>query len=134
DLFGLDVCRKSRPARRRAPDLRHLADRLQGAAADHRQCAARSAQTCTAAARAKARAAKAGRAAPAAAIPAAAAGPGTAAPATSAAAIDQSVLQSVQVATAPPSLRGAQRQSNPVCERGLLDCFASLAMTSVTRA
>src|SRR5262245_46012630 len=35
---------------------------------------------------------------------------------------------------AVPSLRGAERRSNPDCRRGnSLDCFASLAMTRVDR-
>ena len=45
DFFGLDVCGKPRPARRRASDLRYLADRLQSPRCDRRQRAARSAET-----------------------------------------------------------------------------------------
>ena len=41
-LLGLDVCGKPGPARRRASDLRHLAHRLQRAAADHCDRGARS--------------------------------------------------------------------------------------------
>ncbi len=48
DLFGLDVCGEPRPARRRASDLRHLADRLQRPGDHRRQCAARTAETAAA--------------------------------------------------------------------------------------
>ena len=33
---------------------------------------------------------------------------------------------------APPSLRGAKRRSNPARRRSELDCFAPLAMTSIS--
>ena len=76
DLLRLDVCRKPRPAWRRAPRLRHLADRLQRPRPDHRQRAARTAKGAPAARAEASAAAEAGRAASAgdaaaAAIPAA---------------------------------------------------------------
>ena len=87
DILGLDVCRKSRPARRRAPGLRHLADRLQRARPDHRQRGARTAEGRPAAGAEACAAAEAGCSASAgtaaaAAIPAAAASAATTAAAT----------------------------------------------------
>ncbi len=64
DLFRLDVRGKPRPARRRAPDLRHLADRLQrsGHHRGHRGARPAEAAGAATAARAEAcRAAEAGR-------------------------------------------------------------------------
>ncbi len=69
-FLGLDVRGKPRPARRRASDLRHLADRLQRPRHHRRQRAARSAEACAAAAAAgpeASAAAEAGRPASAAA-------------------------------------------------------------------
>ena len=65
DLLGLDVCCKPRPAWRRAPGLRYLADRLQRPRPDHRQRGARTAEGGPAARAEAPAAAEAGGSAPA---------------------------------------------------------------------
>src|SRR6185369_5125340 len=128
DLLGLDVRGEPRPAWRRAPGLRHLADRLQRPRSDHRQRAARSAEDGRAAAGRKASAAaEAGRAAPAgtaaaAAIPAAAAATGSsAAPAATAAgwAVWRIVRELAAIKSVVPDersdIRGFPRRAVPGC-------------------
>src|SRR5579872_3486752 len=86
DFFGLDVCRKPRPAWRRASDLRYLADRLQSPGHHRRQRPTRYAKAAAPGSK-KAVTAEAGAAAASAATSAPTAAAPTTTSATAAAAV-----------------------------------------------